>query len=805
MSRVAAVKPEGNERADQQPVWGMRIFGSKQKGSVRPRTAATGLFVILLLCLPVTGWAQSGDRAFLQLIINEVDKGEVMAVRRADDVWVRTADLKSAGVDLGGAKQEFIGKDSYTSLASLAPGTGFTLDEKALTIRLTGRAGLQGTTKLDLSPRAPAGTLYSEQTSFFLNYAAETKGFSEYGAFGEAGLSVAGHLLSSTVRRTEEGQVVRGLSNLTLNDRQHLTRWVLGDHFVNGGNLGGSMFLAGINVERNFTLDPYYYFFPRPTLSGTALVPSTVNVYSDGGLLRQQNVAPGQFELDNLPVANGYRNNRVVVRDIFGRETEIVSPFYLSTRVLQAGLSEYGLNAGFRRQDVASASWDYGTPVMMGRYRLGVTDNVTPGVSMEIGQRLANGALRLTAKSLFGEMDVSLAGSKDGGAAGTAASVTYSYLQRWFSIGASMRTASNQYANISLPSSADRARLETTGFIGVPIGTKVNLNFEATRSQFRDAGTVNRAGASGNIRLSPSWSLFSSNVWSQQVGAKATYDFFIGLSYFFGNNTTGFAFAQKQKGSTFERDIDGVRVQKSLPVGPGFGYQVEGTGGTDPHGLGQFQYQGDYGRYEATYDSAVKQPVLSLSGGIVAIGGSVHATRVIDDGFVVIRTPGASGVRGYINNQEVGTTDRRGEVVVPNNVLAYYGNRVGINDQDIPINFRVDTTEQTVAPPFRGGALVVFPVARLQILTGTVVVNRADGPRIPAYGQLSVSLKDQAVESPIGKKGEFYLENVPVGAHDALIEDEGQHCRFVLVVPDSPEPILKLGEVICQDGGKVAK
>ena len=143
--------------------------------------------------------------------------------------------------------------------------------------------------------------------------------------------------------------------------------------------------------------------------------------------------------------------------------------------------------------------------------------------------------------------------------------------------------------------------------------------------------------------------------------------------------------------------------------------------------------------------------------------------------------------------------------MIPNNVLAYYGNRVSINDQDVPMNFRVDTTERTVAPPFRGGALVVFPVARLQILTGTVSVHRADGVHVPAYGQLTLSVNNQTVDSPIGKKGEFYLENVPVGAHDALIEDEDRHCRFVFVVPDSPDPILKLGEVLCEDGGQVIK
>jgi outer membrane usher protein len=749
---------------------------------------------------PTDARSQSGDRAILQLFVNEVDKGEVLTVRRSDDILVRTFDLKAAGVDVSQGRQEFMGKESYTSLASLAPGTSYVFDEKNLVVRLTGQAGLQGTTRLNLSPTAPAGTLYSQDTSFFLNYAAQTTGFSQYTAFGEAGLSVAGHLLSSTVNRTADGQVVRGLSNLTINDRERLTRWIIGDNFVNGGLLGGNAFLAGLNVERNFTLDPYYYFFPRPLLSGTALVPSTVNVYSDGGLLRQETIAPGQFELSNLPVSNGYRTNRVVIRDIFGRETEIVSPFYLSTRVLNEGVSEFGLNAGFQRQNVTGASWDYDSPVMFGRYRFGVTNNLTPGAAFEASQHVANGSLRLTAKSLLGEMDASVAGSTGTGTSGSAASFIYSYLQRWFSIGASVKTITNQYATVSLPSSADRAKIETTGFIGIPIGTKVNINLEATRSQFRDAGTVNRMGASGNVRLSSNWTLFTSNSWSGQNNSRGNYDVFVGLSYFFGNNTTGYAFAEKQRGQGFERSLEGVRVQKSLPVGPGYGYQVEGTGGTDSHGLGQFQYQGQYGRYEALYDSSVKRPVFTVSGGVVAIGGSVHATRVIDDGFIVIRTPNTAGVRGYINNQEIGATDRRGEVVVPNNVLAYYGNRVSINDQDIPIDYRVDATERTVAPPFRGGALVVFPVARLQIVTGTVVIDRGELRSVPAFGQLSVTDKEQTFESPIGKQGEFYLENVPPGSYDAIIQDEGGTCCLIFEVPDSSDPILKLGEIHCRSG-----
>ena len=350
-----------------------------------------------VLSAPHEAFSQTGERALLQLIVNEVNKGEVLAVRRPDDVLIRLSDLETAGIPSTNGRREIIGKDAFLSLSSLAPATTYELDEKNLTIRLTGQAGLQGTTRLNLAPGAPAGTIYSQDTSFFFNYAASTKGFSQYDVFGEAGLSVAGQLLSSTIRRTDDGQVVRGLTSLTVNDRDNLTRWTIGDSFASNTGLGGSTFLAGVSIARTFSLDPYYYFFPRPGFSGTALVPSTISVYSDGGLMRRETVNPGQFELHNLPVSNGYPMNRVVVRDIFGRETEILSPFYLSTRVLQSGVSEYSVNTGMRRNNVATASWDYDSPVLLAHYRLGVTDSITPGVNVEFSSRLANGGLRFAA------------------------------------------------------------------------------------------------------------------------------------------------------------------------------------------------------------------------------------------------------------------------------------------------------------------------------------------------------------------------------------------------------------------------
>lgn len=774
--------------------------------AVHTAVISISVFLILITAFPDYAIPQTGNRAILQLFVNEVDKGEVIAWLRSDDVFVQVSDLDKAGVATRKGTREFTGKEAYVSLTSLGPDITYVLNEKALTLHIKISAtAIQGSTTLDLTPTAPSGIIYSEDTSAFVNYAGQTNGFSTWEAFGEAGLSMKGHLLSTTVSRTEDGQVIRGLSSLTLNDRDHLTRWILGDSFATSGPLGGSTFIGGVSVARNFSLDPYYFFFPRPGFSGTALTPSTVSVYSDGGLLRQETIAPGRFDIQNLPAANGYRVNSVVVRDVFGRETEIISPFYLSTRVLEAGVSEYNFNAGVRRNNLAGASWDYDSPALLARYRVGVTDNLTPGANIEADSHLVNGGARLTGKSELGEMDLSLAGSVGQGLSGSAGSLTYSFQRRWFSLGASVRWMSNQYSTVSLASATDRATVESTAFIGVPIGPRVNVNFEGTYSHFRDAGIVKRTGASGNARISENWSLFASTSWSQQSAVDSTpgrdlYDIFVGLSYFFGHNTTGNVYMERQKG----RSIEGVRVQRSLPVGPGVGYRAEATTGADSHQLGQLQYQGQYGRYEALYDSAVAKPVFTASGGIVALGGSVHATRVVDDSFVLIRTPGVSGMRGYVNNQEIGQTNSRGELLVPNNLISYYGNRISINDQDIPLDYRIDSTEKTIAPPFRGGAIVTFPVIRLQIITGTLAVETGGSTSIPAYGRLIVTVAGQTVESPIGKNGEFYLENIEPGDYTAVIESQEKTCRVTLNIPTSPDPFLKLGQSVCQmEGPKV--
>lgn len=80
-------------------------------------------------------------------------------------------------------------------------------------------------------------------------------------------------------------------------------------------------------------------------------------------------------------------------------------------------------------------------------------------------------------------------------------------------------------------------------------------------------------------------------------------------------------------------------------------------------------------------------------------------------------------MRAYASHQQVGRTNRKGNLLVPG-LLPYYGNTVSIAEQDIPLDRSVEATQRIIAPPFRGGALVTFPVRRTQHSTGRVVLLR---------------------------------------------------------------------------------
>jgi outer membrane usher protein len=243
-----------------------------------------------------------------------------------------------------------------------------------------------------------------------------------------------------------------------------------------------------------------------------------------------------------------------------------------------------------------------------------------------------------------------------------------------------------------------------------------------------------------------------------------------------------------------------VDAQRSLPVGVGYGYQFHGESGDDSMATGVARYQGRYGRYELRQETlnGDTHTTASTAGSIVGIGGGVYASRPVQDSYALVRVPGVKGVRAYSSHQEVGKTGRNGDLLVPD-LHAYYANILDVADNDIPLQYAVPDVNQTLALPYRGGAVAVFDVQKIQRVVGSIRMADKGEDRIPTYGDLVVTVKGRDVTSPVGSSGRFYFEDLPAGTHAAVVKDtSGKRCAFTITVPSSNGTLVNLGTLMCE-------
>ena len=243
-----------------------------------------------------------------------------------------------------------------------------------------------------------------------------------------------------------------------------------------------------------------------------------------------------------------------------------------------------------------------------------------------------------------------------------------------------------------------------------------------------------------------------------------------------------------------------VDAQRSLPVGEGYGYQMHAESGENGAASGIARYQTQYGRYELRQETlnGESNTTVSAAGSIVGIGGGLYASRPVQDSFALVRVPGVEGVRAFASHQEVGKTGRNGDLLVPD-LQAYYANILDVADGDIPLQYAVPDVDQTLALPYRGGAVALFGVQKIQRVVGTVAIADKGEDHVPAYGEITVTAKGRDVSSPIGSSGKFYFEDLPEGTHTAVVRDSnGKTCEFTIKVPSSEGTLVNLGSVRCE-------
>lgn len=752
------------------------------------------LTLIALALLGSTSVIAQPDRMLLELFVNGNSFGTSFVLVRDQHILVDVDALKRADLPLRGAHEEAIGAKVFVDLSSYDRGSKVQLDTAHGRLLVTVPAGAFDAHRLELNshPRLLAPRAVP---SVFVNYALSmgTQRSAE-SAYLDAGFAYGSGLLRDNPSWNRFQGFSRGLTRFEYDDTTHLRRWTVGDQYAySSDGLGGAALLGGVGVVRAFDLDPYLITFPQPTLSGLLQAPGTVDIYKNGVLVGQRQIAAGPFDLGGLGLGPGTNDVKLVVHDPFGGTRVLQQTFYGTSQTLAQGLSEYAFQGGIERRSTLANGYESGRGVLLARQRYGFTDWLTAGYRVEAQNGMVNAGPSLDLRLPFGSISAGVAGSRTQGTDGQGASIGYQFASRFFSFGIGAQTFSSGYRRLGDDQTIASYRLRRVNYVNAswsPI-SRFSLQFNAGDIVYASGLRQRNLGLSGNLSLPGDISLMLS--LNRQLNRPGDNDkqALLNLVIPLGSGSIGFhAGHDDRSGSSY-----GISAQRSVPTDNGWGYALDAQHDVSGfNGRGELDYQGRYGLASFTGQRFAGQSDgnLLVSGSLLALGGHVYAGRALQNGYALVQTPGVADVVITRENQPVGKTDADGNLLVTG-LLPYQANKIGIDQNSVPLRYQIDATDQVMSVPRLGGTLAHFGVHALHAARGTLTV---DGKAVQ-YGSATLTVKDTPMKTLIGLDGSFYFPDLPAGTYTLRANAAEGDMQCPITMPVGAQPLIDLGKIHC--------
>ena len=632
-------------------------------------------------------------------------------------------------------------------------------------------------------------------TGLFANYDlyAQRAGDSTVGsAYAEFGLfSGFGLLTSSSVFRSETAAArhVRLDTTLSRDFPERLQTLSVGDSITDPGIWGSALRFGGVRFARNFGIQPDLVTTPLLTASGSAVVPSTVDVFINNQRVLSEEVQPGAFTIDDLPAVTGAGDINLVVRDVMGREVFLSQAFYSSPQLLAAGLSQYSVAAGSLRENYTLSSFDYGAFVASANLRRGLTDRVTVAGHAEYLQGGARAA-GLDVASLLGDVGVAtvtLASGGDDSSHGWLGGLGFEHRGRRGGFAVLFQYATDGFrrgADADLE--AYRMRFRGVAQASWSFGRAGSTSMAYARRSFQNASVEQTLSLGHSVQLGRgSLNLSASRIEgpSPQTMGYLTY------TMAFGQSRSFEAAAESSRGDSGDRNEVRATVMQSTPAGEGSGWRLSAakSGSYDAWWAQRFRSADLELRAARNYGQSGQS--IQLRGGASLLGGDLRVSRPIDGSFAVVDIAGIPDVPVYVENQLVARTDSKGRALLPS-LLSYDINRISIEPQDLPLNTTIDSRNLEVRPAYRSGVIARFAVERAFPATFRLV--QEDGRPVPAGARVQLN----GGTASVALQGMTYVTTLDRAAA-GIVEWQDGRCEFHVEPDTTDDPLPDLGVIPC--------
>ncbi|MFJ4153247.1 fimbria/pilus outer membrane usher protein [Pseudomonas sp. NPDC089752] len=761
-----------------------------------------GLAVADDLPPPPTETAAIADATlYLDLLVNQVPRAELVPVQqRAGRLYLDSEVLRAAGIAVPGAPQGEVALDGVDGLH-----TDYDSQNQRLLLQVP-PAWLpdQQVGDRNLYPASDARSsfgalfnydLYLNDTDDGGTYLAawnELRLFDSWGTFATTGQ----WRQSFNGAQTDDSRqgFLRYDTTWRFTDEQRLLTYEAGDFVTGALPWTSSVRVGGLQLSRDFAARPDLVTYPLPAFAGEAAVPTSLDLFINGYKSSSTELQPGPYTLTNVPFINGAGEAVVVTTDALGRQVSTTLPFYVTSSLLQKGLSDFTVAAGSLRRDYAVRDFSYGPGVASASLRHGVSDFFTLESHVETAESLLLGGLGGNVRlGNFGVLNTALAQSQFDGEKGHQVALGYQYNSQRIGFSYQRLQRHGDYADLSRVDSPEIQLSQRS--------EQVTLSLNLDRFGSLGAGYFDvRAGDGTRTRLvnlswsKPLWgnsSLYLSanrevgdSQWAVQAQLVIPIDF---------SGTLAVSMERSKDGENLQR----VNYSRAVPVAGGVGYNLGYATGGDRDAYRQadatwrlqsVQLQaGVYGT------SGEMTRWADASGSLVWMDAGVFAANRIDDAFVVVSTNGYADVPVRYENQEIGRTDKGGHLLVPYS-SGYYRGKYEIDPMDLPPDVLAPNVEQRVAVRRGSGYLLEFPLKRVLAASLELV----DGNRQPLKLGSKVTHQESGSQAVVGWDGLVYLENLsPHNRLQVELEGGGQ-CQVEFEMPEAEGSIPLIGPLVCR-------
>lgn len=749
----------------------------------------------------VSGISRLDGTYILEVIINGESTGRIAPFTRRQRRWyARAGDLRTLGL----TSDTLPASDTADVALDALPEMRIAYDAAHQTLALEVGDGWLAPYRLGSPPPVVIGA--SADPGMIVNY----DGYVQRDRFTRASLwsEVRGFWSGGTLQQTglaEHSPWGQGYRRYDTwwqhDDPSRLTTWIAGDLITGSLSWTRSLRIAGLQWRRNFALRPDLVTFPIPALHGRAVVPSSVDLYLDGVRRMGGRVPPGPFVIQETPGLTGDLQASVVTRDALGREQITTVPLYIDPRLLARGLSSFSVEAGLPRDDYGVRSFSYRHhPVASVTARYGATDTVTVEAQAQAGRRLGLGGIgALVALGRAGVVSASTALS-GGHGTGSQWSAGYQYLSRRLSIDAQVIRTTGRYRDIATLDGVPVPRASDRVTVSVPFArsSTASLAWFAQRASRQRPTRV----LSASLTLPAGTRGMLSMGGFRDFARRRSHGVFAMLSVLLGGGTEGSALGNASFSQQDGETQAWAGASRTPNYNGGWGWQVLGGRAFSQRTMqGEVRYLGRHGEISALAQQVGHQSgaALGMTGALVVMDNSVHATRRTYDAFALVSTDGQAHVPVLRESVPIGNTGSRGYFLVPD-LNGFEASRIGIDPMHLPADLEVITTERRVAPQARSGVLVHFPVRRYRAALVTLV----DAAGQPLRPGTSVRHVQSGIVTVVGYDGEVFVD--ALGARNTLESRDGsQRCRasFDWSAPPGGR-IARVGPLACVAFGTLA-